>query len=122
MASIADMRKLASSMADMHEEFESLLEDAADLPRGDDTTYAMIEAVIKKLDISNAQESSERDGLAAIANRVGEAYGTYIKLLGISNRSVEAKESALALTVHKTLESLSDSFKDLVTLAGKINK
>lgn len=117
------MKAFATTMADLHMTFESDVQDLVeDLNEDERETVApMVKNILNKLDMRLVKSSEDGDELDKIAQRVGAAYGTFIKLIGITNRLNEGQSAKRAGDLHAALEKTSTSFKKLVQFASDLN-
>ena len=113
----ADAEALVESVAELHEMFLELSEGSVARLNADSTLRGMVDAIVNKLDLSKARESKDdTDLLAALARRIGEAYGTFFKLNQAARRAVD--EGVKQQAVHdivSTCDAASNSFKKVIT-------
>lgn len=118
MPSEKDVMRLGKAMFDIFADMEDMMTEQQSLSEKDKEyapLFTMIDAIAKKLDISDVEDESTL--LDVIVERVGEAYGTYLKLIGASARAAEASKTMQPL--HEMLESISTPFKQLITRANE---
>lgn len=118
MPSEKDVMKLGKAMFDMFADMEDIMTEQQSLSDADKEyapLFTMIDAIAKKLDISDADEDANL--LDVIVERIGEAYGTYLKLIGAASRAAEASKTMQPL--HQMLETLSSPFKELIVKANE---
>lgn len=117
------MKAFAKTMADMHMTFEADVQDLVDDLNEDEreTVAPMVKNILNKLDMRLVKAGEDGDELEKIAQRVGAAYGTFIKLIGITNRLTEGPAAKRASDLHSALEKVSTNFKKLVQFASDLN-
>jgi hypothetical protein len=110
------IENVTQSLFDLFSAIEDLLVDLT-TPKGNpvnkdnEALVGMLQSINKLLDLSNAKEDSEKDMLAKINERVGKAYGVYIKVLKMTSEKATKDHDY----INKTLTGLSDSFKKLLS-------
>ena len=119
----AKIELVTQSLFDLYTEMEDILVDLTSakgeaLNKSDESVVGMIQSISKLLNLSNAKEDTEKDMLAKINERVGKAYGVYIKVLKMTSEQSTKNHDY----VNKTFKGLSDSFKKLLSDLNEIHK
>lgn len=121
----ATVEQLSNSAFSLFEEFEDLYYELEKNKKKDNQVYwGMLKNISERLDMSRLKDTGDdSDLIAAFADSVGAAYGTFIKLIGMTNRATSEKGADKDLKyLHENLEKLGTAMKNLVTEAGQLNK
>ena len=110
------LENVTQLMYDIYSTVEDLYMDLTNtsgksLKKSNESLVGMLTAVSNLLNMSNANADSEKDALQKINERVGKAYGVYIKMLKMTSEESTKDHKYIS----KSLKGLSDDFKKLLS-------
>lgn len=112
---------LVESLMDVFTDLEDVISVFADTRSSNDSVKTMLDmlhSMRDKLDLSNVRERSEQSLNEVLAERIGQAYGIYVKLLGMANRA-KAEHKDIAY-LHGELESMGASLKQIIKSVSEL--
>lgn len=106
---------LVESLMDIFTDLEDVIAVFADTRSSNEsvkTMLSMLQGMRDKLDLSNVRERQDQSLNEVLAERIGQAYGIFIKLLGMADRAKSEHKDIAYL--HGELESMGASLKKLI--------
>lgn len=110
------LENVTQLMFDIYSSIEDIVVDLTNgsgkiIRKSNESLVGMMQSITKLLDMSNAKEDSEKDALQKINERVGKAYGIYIKVLKMTSEESTKDHKYIS----KSFKGLSDDFKKLLS-------
>lgn len=120
---MASLQESAQRLFDIHATIEDLVAEITDgegNPKSKvmESYVGILQSLLRLVDVSNAQEDENMGAWDKIKDRLGKAYGIYLKLLGISNANKDKNKDIE--NINSTLGGLSDKFKTVLTDLGSM--